>query len=40
MKRQKSDDEKWEIVEPKEFVLGVRMDTHRKELQVYIVRFL
>lgn len=31
MKRQKYYDEKWEIVEPKEFVLGVRMDTHRNK---------
>ena len=29
MKRQKYYDEKWEIAEPKEFVLGVRMDTRR-----------
>lgn len=28
-KRQKYYDEKWEIVEPEEFVLGVRMDTRR-----------
>lgn len=28
-KREKYYDEKWEIVEPKEFVLGVRLDTRR-----------